>query len=75
VRAIAAGGGTALSYNLRKMRLMGRIGKKAYLEQERGAEPRRPVSRRRRIAYLGAFGALLLLELIVQIIRLAVVSH
>lgn len=65
----------ALSYNLRKMRLMRRIGKKAYLEQERGPEPQRPVSRRRRMVYLGAFGAVLLLELIVQILRLAALRH
>jgi hypothetical protein len=34
----------ALSYNLRKIRLMGRIGKEAYLEQERAGMSQRPAS-------------------------------
>jgi hypothetical protein len=66
----------ALSYNIRKLRLIARIGKEAYLQQERAGLSRRPpLSRRMRIVYITAFGAILMLELILQIVRLAVLRH
>jgi hypothetical protein len=66
----------ALSYNLRLIRLMSRIGREAYLQQERAGLSRpTPLSRRRRTACIAASAAILIAELVVQIVRLVVLRR
>lgn len=66
----------ALSYSFRKTLLLRRIGREAYIQQEAiNMSRRQPVGRRARILYISVFGVILLLEVVVQVVRLAALRH